>query len=143
MSKIDNENVGIEGDRSISSVASAGGRGGGQSNTQKSLVLIAMIIFVGVVAFLNFGGEEAVVVEDDYRPPTRVGSGTFAPAEIPLDQPAVAPAIEVVEPAPEQEQEPTQLGPIERVRVEVAEPVEPTREELLFDVFTSGSIFQI
>lgn len=129
MSNPDDQIPNIEGER-IKSIAAESSSNGSSNNTDKKLVAVGLIVFVGILGYMSFPSDEPEEVVEDYRPAPRVDAGSFQPADIPVELPPVV-VPEVVEEEPEPE---APLGPIELIRAEKPEaPREPTREELIFE----------
>ncbi|WP_298921071.1 type IV secretion system protein VirB10 [uncultured Roseobacter sp.] len=122
-----NDGQTLEGERGITSITEAAGKGGG-GEFGKKLGLAAGIAFLGVLAWLQWPSAEEPPAETVTESTRRIrAGGEFQPAEIvdPIPE-AVTPAAVKVDTRP--------VGPIEQIRNEQAVmPAEPTEAELLFE----------
>ena len=117
----------LEGERGITSITEASGKGGG-AEFSKKLGLAAGIAFLGVLAWLQWPSAEVEPAEAVAESTRRIrAGGEFQPAEISDPQPeAVTPAAVKVDTPP--------VGPIEQIQNEQAMlPAEPSEAELLFE----------
>ncbi len=121
------EGESLEGERGITSITEASGKGGG-AEFGKKLGLAAGIAFLGVLAWLQWPSTEEEPIETVAESTRRIrAGGEFQPAEISDPKPeAVTPAaVKVDTPA---------VGPIEQIRNEQAVlPAGPSEAELLFE----------
>lgn len=115
----------IEGERGIAAITAESG-GAKLTESHKKMIGVALLAFVGVMAYSQFGGETPPPVEE--QPQTQAAriraDSNFQPAEITDPQPPAPTLAEAPAQAP--------VGPIEAARAEAAMPAGPTEAELLY-----------
>ncbi|MDU9004744.1 type IV secretion system protein VirB10 [Sedimentitalea todarodis] len=118
----------LDGERGITSIAASTGKTG-NVEISKKVGIAAGIVFLGLLAWLQWPASEEQAAEEVTESTRRIRAGSaFQPADIGESQPEAAPAATAREVADQP------VGPIEQIRLEQNQhTAEPSEAELLFE----------